>query len=186
MSAPDAITIFQSIDQDGLQKVARSARIDIEDVRQQALMICAEIAAGQSTYVSTLGSIDQYIYGKLWGFASRESLFRSENLAEDDAPESYCLSTGISEDSDPLLILVTREEEREAEQKRCEVVATVRRFDPFVALELCLAAGAAGNQTAEAMGRHRATAWRRRREALAAVAQLLGITAPEIAPRRAL
>ena len=186
MSAPNAIAIFKSLDHDGLRKVARSGRTDIEDVQQHALMICAEIAAGQCTFNPALGSVEQYVYGKLWGWAAREALFRSENLAEEDAPESYQHAATADEDADPLRILMNREIEREAEQKRCEVVATVRRFDPFVALELCLAAGAAGNQTAEAMGRHRATAWRKRREALAAVATLLGIPAPEAAPRRAL
>lgn len=187
MSAMDTIKIFNALDQEGLQKVAKSARTDIEDVQQQALMICAEIAAGKSTFNPALGSIEQYVYSKLWGFAARESLFRSENRADDDdSPESYQISRHAAEDADPLTILMHREVEREAEQKRCEVVAQVRRADPLMALELCLAAGAAGNQTAEAMGRHRATAWRHRREALAAVAQMLGIPAPEVATRRAL
>ena len=187
MSAPNAIAIFESLDHDGLRRVARSARTDLEDVQQHALMICAEIAAGQSAFNPALGSIEQYVYSKLWGWAARESLFRSENHADDDdAPESYQIAATADEDADPLRIMINREVEREAEQKRCEVVARVRRADPLMALELCLAAGADGNQTAEAMGRHRATAWRRRREALAAVATLLCIPAPEVTAHRAL
>lgn len=175
MKASTAISIFESLDRDGLKKVTRAARTDIEDVQQQALMICAEIAAGQSTFNSALGSVEQYVFGKLWGWASRESLFRSENHEDDDAPESYQISTRAAEDADPLSILVAREEARAAEQARCAALEAVRRVDPLMALELCLAAGGAGNQTAVMMGRHRATGWRKRRDAIAAAAQLLGI-----------
>jgi len=171
----DALTLFQLLDAEGLQRVARSARTDIEDVHQQALMICAEIAAGQSTFDPRLGTIEQFVFGKLWGFAERESQFRSDNCAEDEEPEGSHLSAARDEDANPLSILLAREEAREAEQTRCAAVAAARRSDPLTALELCLAAGAAGGQTAQAMGRHRATGWRKRRDALVAAAQLLGV-----------
>lgn len=172
----DAITLFQSLDEEGLARVARSARIDIEDVHQQALMICAEIAAGQSPFDPILGTLDQFVFGKLWGFAEREAQFRSDNNStEDENSEGSHLSAAIDEDADPLSILLAREAEREDEQARCAAVASVRRADPLTALELCLATGAAGEQTAHAMGRHRTTGWRKRRSALAAAAQLLGV-----------
>ncbi|MHB1669387.1 MAG: hypothetical protein ACYCSR_09820 [Thiomonas sp.] len=172
----DAITLFQSLDEEGLQRVARSARTDIEDVHQQALMICSEIAAGQSTFDPLLGTLEQYVFGKLWGFAERESQFRSDNTTEDEEPEGSHLSAARDEDANPLSILLAREAEREDEQVRCAAVAAARRADPRTALELCLAAGAAGGQTAQAMGRHRATGWRKRRDALVATAQLLGVS----------
>ncbi|MDE2256080.1 MAG: hypothetical protein KGL42_17690 [Betaproteobacteria bacterium] len=173
----DVNALFQSLDDEGLQRVARSARTDIEDVHQQALMICAEIAAGQSTFDPLLGTLEQFVFGKLWGFAERESLFRSDNSAEDEEPEESHLSAGRDDNANPLSILLAREAEREDEQVRCAAVAAARRADPLTALELCLAAGAAGAQTAQAMGRHRATGWRKRREALAATARLLGVQA---------
>lgn len=173
----DAITLFQSLDEEGLARIARSARTDIEDVRQQALMICAEIAAGQSTFDPHLGTLEQFVFGKLWGFAERESLFRSDNSAEDEEPEGNHLSAARDEDANPLSILLAREAAREDEQVRSAAVAAVRRADPRTALELCLATGAAGGQAAQAMGRHRATGWRKRRDALVATARLLGVQA---------
>ena len=178
----DAITLFQSLDGEGLQRVARSARTDIEDVHQQALMICAEIAARQSTFDPLLGTLEQFVFGKLWGFAERESQFRSDNSVEDEEPEGGHLSAARDEDANPLSILLAREAEREDEQVRCAAVAVARRADPRTALELCLAAGAAGGQTAQAMGRHRATGWRKRRDALVATAQLLGVSVRSVGP----
>ena len=172
----DAITLFQSLDEEGLARVARSARTDIEDVNQQALMICAEIAAGQSTFDSLLGTLEQFVFGKLWGFAERESQFRSDNSSEDEEPEGSHVSAARDEDANPLSILLAREAARENEQVRSAAVAAARRSDPRTALELCLAAGAAGGLTAHAMGRHRATGWRKRRKALVATAQLLGVS----------
>ena len=172
----DAVTLFQSLDEEGLARVARSARTDIEDVHQQALMICAEIAAGQSTFDPLLGTLEQFVFGKLWGFAERESQFRSDNTTEDEEPEGSQLSAARDEDANPLSILLAREAAREDEQVRSAAVAAARRADPRTALELCLAAGAAGGQTAQAMGRHRATGWRKRRAALVATAQLLGVS----------
>jgi hypothetical protein len=172
----DAMILFQSLDEEGLARVARSARTDIEDVHQQALMICAEIAAGQSTFDPLLGTLEQFVFGKLWGFAERESLFRSDNDAYTESPDDNHPSAARDEDANPLSILLAREAEREDEQVRCTAVAAARRADPRTALELCLAAGAAGGQTARAMGRHRATGWRKRRDALVATAQLLGVS----------
>lgn len=174
----DAIALFQSLDEEGLARVARSAKTDLEDVHQQALMICAEIAAGQSTFDPLLGTLEQFVFAKLWGFAERESLFRSDNSTEDEeSGAGNGLSATFDEDANPLSILLAREEAREAEQARGAAVAAARQADPFTALELCLAAGAAGGQTAHAMGRHRATGWRKRRQALAATARLLGVQA---------
>ncbi|MDA8257915.1 MAG: hypothetical protein M0Z99_20205 [Betaproteobacteria bacterium] len=173
--AMDVMALFQSLDEEGLQRVASSARTDLEDVHQQALMICAEIAAGQSTFDPLVGTLEQFVFGKLWGFAERESQFRSDNSIEDEEQEGSHLSAARDEDANPLSILLAREEAREDEQVRCAAVAAARRADPLTALELCLAAGAAGVQTAQAMGRHRATGWRKRRDAILATAQLLGV-----------
>lgn len=178
----DAITLFQSLDEEGLQRVARSARTDIEDVHQQALMFCAEIAAGQSTFDPLLGTLEQFVFGKLWGFAERESQFRSDNGDYTESPDGSHLSAARDEDANPLSILLAREEAREDEQVRSAAVAAARRADPLTALELCLAAGAAGGQTAQAMGRHRATGWRKRRDALAATARLLGVSIRPVGP----
>lgn len=173
----DAIALFQSLDKEGLARVARSAKTDLEDVHQQALMICAEIAAGQSTFDPILGTLEQFVFARLWGFAERESLFRSDNSTDDEeSGDGNGLSATFDEDANPLSILLAREEAREAEQARCAALAAARQADPLTALELCLAAGAAGGQTAHAMGRHRATGWRKRRQALAATARLLGVS----------
>ncbi len=183
----DAIALFQSLDEAGLQRVANHAMTDIEDVHQQALMICAEIAAGQSTFDPRLGTLEQFVFGKLWGFADRESQFRSDNSGEDEGPDDnlrsmVCDENANPENANPLSILLAREEEQKNEQARRAVIASARRADPLTALELCLAAGAAGGQTAKAMGRHRATGWRKRRQALVATAQLLGVSVRPTGP----
>ncbi|MDA8095283.1 MAG: hypothetical protein M0T84_15520 [Betaproteobacteria bacterium] len=175
MSTRDALALYGSLDQEGLLKVARAGKTDLEDVCQQALMICVEIAAGVSTVDPLVGSLDQFVFGRLWGFASREARFRSDNRGDDDEPDTGRY-VARDEGADPLKILISREEDREEEQRRAAVVAAIRRVDPHVALEVCLATGGAGNQSSRKMGRHRATGWRKRCAALDVAARLLGFT----------
>lgn len=65
--------LYASLSQRELGAVALRARLSVEDIRQEALLCCWQIACGRSDYDARCGSARRYIMGKLWGLVARES-----------------------------------------------------------------------------------------------------------------
>ena len=63
--------MYDALDQGELRAVAGICSLTIEDVRQEARLLCWTIASGQSDYDPDQGSIRQYVMGRLWGMALR-------------------------------------------------------------------------------------------------------------------
>jgi hypothetical protein len=64
--------LYTGLSEDELRNVASRARLPIEDVRQEALLRCWQIASGQSDYQPARGTVRQYVMASLWGLATRE------------------------------------------------------------------------------------------------------------------
>jgi hypothetical protein len=65
--------IYAMLSEHELRNVAARARLTTEDIRQEALLVCWQIASGRSDYDAHRGSVRQYIMAKLWGLAARET-----------------------------------------------------------------------------------------------------------------
>ncbi|MBU3640962.1 hypothetical protein [Polynucleobacter sp. Fuers-14] len=76
------LELYQSLSQLDLSRVARKARTDIDDVRQEARLLCWSIASGTSSFCREKGSQKQYIMGCLWGLAKHEH-FQSQQAANE-------------------------------------------------------------------------------------------------------
>ena len=63
--------LYLQINQDDLTRVAACCSLSVEDVRQEARLICLEMAAGESDYDTAQGTVPQYVLGKLWGMTLR-------------------------------------------------------------------------------------------------------------------
>lgn len=119
--------LYQALDQSELVTVAGSCALSIADVRQEAWLLCLRVASGHSDYREALGSVRQYVMGRLWGLTLRWktlTLLRIEDQMEDEegAPADVAWEQMLSERSlyapdpeaqDPLHRLLVREEEQE-------------------------------------------------------------------------
>ena len=118
--------LYRTLDPRELAAVVASCSLGMEDVRQEAWLLCLAVASGQSDYRSALGSVRQYVMGRLWGLTMRWQvplLFGHGGDPEDeefhapgDAPWERALVerspyAADPEAADPLQILVAREEE---------------------------------------------------------------------------
>ncbi|SCC93126.1 hypothetical protein THIX_30354 [Thiomonas sp. X19] len=70
----NAAAIYADLSQHELHNVAARARLPVDDIRQEAQLLCWVIASGHSDYDSRLGSTRGYIMGRLWKLALREAL----------------------------------------------------------------------------------------------------------------
>ncbi|MHB1528596.1 MAG: hypothetical protein ACYCXT_04050 [Acidiferrobacteraceae bacterium] len=121
--------LYQQLDQSELLTVAGSCALYIADVRQEAWLLCLRVASGKSDYCAALGSVRQYVMGRLWGLTLRWRLLvrlRIEDQPEEEegAPAEVAWEQMLSERSlyapdpeaeDPLHRMLVREEEQEYE-----------------------------------------------------------------------
>ncbi|MHB8550714.1 MAG: hypothetical protein ACYDB8_07060 [Acidiferrobacterales bacterium] len=124
--AQTAEELYRTLDPRELVAVVSSCSLGLEDVRQEAWLLCLAVASGQSAYRSTLGSVRQYVMGRLWGltlrwqvplrFGQGEDPEDGEVYAPGDAPWERALVerspyAADPEAADPLHVLEVREEE---------------------------------------------------------------------------
>lgn len=98
---------YKLLTQNDLARVARKARLDIEDVRQEARLLCWSMATGQSAYNEQKGAPKQYIMGCLWGLAEHEHFHAHQEASE---ATDYLMEALEEEGSNPLEKLLENEE----------------------------------------------------------------------------
>lgn len=123
-----ACACYRSLDPRELAAVAGSCSLSIEDVRQEAWLLCLRAVGGDSDYSARLGSVRQYIMGRLWGLALRwqvpvrlgysEDPDREEPQVPGDAGWERTLIerspySADPEAADPVRLLVAREQDQE-------------------------------------------------------------------------
>jgi DNA-directed RNA polymerase specialized sigma24 family protein len=99
--------LYKLLTQNDLARVARKARMDVEDVRQEARLLCWSMATGQSTYKEQKGTPKQYIMGCLWGLAEHEHFHAHQEATE---ATDYLMEALEDEGSNPLEKLLALEE----------------------------------------------------------------------------
>lgn len=99
--------LYKLLTQADLSRVARKARMDVEDVRQEARLLCWSMATGQSTYNDQKGAPKQYIMGCLWGLAEHEHFHAHQEASE---ATDYLMETLEDEGSNPLEKILAAEE----------------------------------------------------------------------------
>lgn len=103
---------YSLLSQQDLSRVARKARVEIEDVRQEAQLLCWSMATGQSTFNAAKGSPKQYLMGCLWGFAEHEH-FHAHQAANE---VTELIASQIKDEAPSPLECLINEEEIEAGQ----------------------------------------------------------------------
>ncbi|MGA7181395.1 MAG: hypothetical protein WBX11_17670 [Thiobacillaceae bacterium] len=149
-------SLYASLDQAELRNVANCSSLLIEDVRQEARLLCWCIASGQCDFDPAKGSPRQYVMGHLWGMTMRYPVSmrlggsgpadaRSEGAEEFETPwvrEMLLASPHAQEPVDPLNALLEREETNEqvrlGSSRKQEVLAQLPMRDRTFA-ELLLA-----------------------------------------------
>jgi hypothetical protein len=101
--------LYKLLTQNDLARVARKARMDVEDVRQEARLLCWSMATGQSTYNEQKGTPKQYIMGCLWGLAEHEHFHAHQEASE---ATDYLMESLEDEGSNPLEKILAAEEIR--------------------------------------------------------------------------
>lgn len=120
--------IYELLNQEDLRRVAACCSLMLDDVRQEALLICVEIASGEGDYDPGLGTLPQYVLGKLWGMTLRWQNPLPVLESESDDVQDELLLQRLMADmpwydadaGDPLAQLAAREEE-EAYQAHCDI-----------------------------------------------------------------
>lgn len=112
MNAPNPITysyseLYKLLSQKDLSRVARKARVDLEDVRQEAQLLCWSMATGQSSFNAAKGTPRQYIMGCLWGLAEYEHFHAHQEANE---ATDFLLDSLEDEGSNPLEKLLQLED----------------------------------------------------------------------------
>jgi len=116
--------LYTELSQHELRNVAARARLSLEDVRQEALLCCWQIAIGRSDYDSHRGSVRQYLMAKLWGFATREIELPTVPLSgtdEDDGDGVPRARWGDAHSSPSVLDAIIGGEDRRDEDQRLTV-----------------------------------------------------------------
>lgn len=98
--------LYKLLSQKDLSRVARKARVDVDDVRQEARLLCWSMATGQSTFDESKGSPRQYIMGCLWGLAEHEHFHAHQAASE---ATDFLLDALEDEGSNPLEKLLEKE-----------------------------------------------------------------------------
>jgi hypothetical protein len=120
MSTDAFDALYAELDQSELRSVAGCCSLSIEDVRQEARLLCWCIVSDQCSYDPRLGSPRQYVMGRLWGMTLRypvsvrfDSPVGDADGLEAETPwlrERLLDSPHVQEPLDPLLALITQEE----------------------------------------------------------------------------
>lgn len=108
--------IYAALSEHELRNVAARARLTLEDIRQEAMLCCWQIASDRSDYDSNRGSVRQYIMAKLWGLAARETeLPTVQGGGMDDNGEGAFIArwTDAEHVSPSVLDILIGEEERQ-------------------------------------------------------------------------
>ncbi|MEJ2673873.1 MAG: hypothetical protein P8011_01560 [Acidihalobacter sp.] len=128
-----AAQLYAQLDESELASVARKSILALDDIKQEARLICWSIGLGQSDFDPSQGSVRQYVMGRLWGLSKRYA--PGISLDDNDGGDTglvtlYWLEAGghaATQDraghlACPLEQLLGEEEELEAEALRCERV----------------------------------------------------------------
>lgn len=120
--------LYLQLNQNDLARVAACCSLSVEDVRQEARLICLEIAADESDYDPAQGTVPQYVLGKLWGMTLRwqnpvlGSWEKEEDVGADDGLLLQQLIETVpwydSQANDPLQQLADTEEEEAGQVRR--------------------------------------------------------------------
>ncbi|MGA7181580.1 MAG: hypothetical protein WBX11_18630 [Thiobacillaceae bacterium] len=116
--------LYAGLDQGELRSVAGCCSLSIEDVRQEARLLCWCIASGQCDFDPARGSPRQYVMGHLWGMTlrypvsmrlgcSNHPAAQTEGAEEFESAwvrEKLLASPHTQEPVDPLNALLAREE----------------------------------------------------------------------------
>ena len=114
--------LYSTLSQQELRNVAARARLSIEDVRQEALLRCWQIASGQSDYQPCLGTVRQYVMAKLWGLAVRETELRTVTLdctGDDDGEFGPRARRTSAQGASPSVLdaLIARDEQDDVDRR---------------------------------------------------------------------
>lgn len=126
-----AAALYRQLDAAELASVARGSILGLEDVQQEARLICWTVAIGESDFDPTRGSVRQYVMGRLWGLKKRYALGISLDGEEENDAGTVALrwlqagspNAGIVQGEtldriDPLEQLIAAEEELAADGRR--------------------------------------------------------------------
>ncbi len=90
--------LFQEL-QGEAHKFSRCCTLSVEDIRQELYLMCIEVSGGESSYNPILGTVREYIMGRLWGLIRRWR--ESSSLPDEvdgDAITPICLQVQSVED----------------------------------------------------------------------------------------
>ena len=90
--------LFQEL-QGEAHKFSRCCTLSVEDIRQELYLMCIEVSGGKSSYNPILGTVREYIMGRLWGLIRRWR--ESSSLPDEvdgDAITPICLQVQSVED----------------------------------------------------------------------------------------
>ena len=90
--------LFQEL-QGEAHKFSRCCTLSVEDIRQELYLMCIEVSGGGSSYSPILGTVREYIMGRLWGLIRRWR--ESSSLPDEvdgDAITPICLQVQSVED----------------------------------------------------------------------------------------
>ena len=126
-----AASLFMQLDACELISVARNSILSVEDVQQEARLICWTVAIGESDFDPARGSVRQYVMGRLWGLKKRYTPSVSLDGTEDNDAGTVALrwlqvsgpdiQAGQGETLDridPLERLIAAEEELATDSRR--------------------------------------------------------------------
>ncbi|MGO9443924.1 MAG: hypothetical protein ACLPXB_04010 [Thiobacillaceae bacterium] len=139
--------LYADLDQSELKSVAQCCSLSIDDVRQEARLLCWSIASGQCDFDPVRGTPRRYVMGRLWGMTQRYQVsLRLDSLGHDDASPSLdtpwvrdrlLASPHAQEPVDPLNALLEREETTEQvrlkSSRKQEVLAQLTTRDRTLA-----------------------------------------------------
>ena len=106
---PSFSSLYEALSALDLARVARRSRCDVEDIRQEARVICWEIATNQSTFDPEKGSAKQFIMGKLWHMADHENF---QGHQEANETTDFLAENLLDQSPSPLEMLLAKESER--------------------------------------------------------------------------
>lgn len=70
MNLPDVNGLYAELVRDTWKLRAESS-LELDDIKQELYLLCMEVAEGRSKYTPELGSVHDFIMGRLWGLMKR-------------------------------------------------------------------------------------------------------------------
>jgi hypothetical protein len=146
--------LYELLSQPELSSVAKVTKTEIEDVRQDAKLLCWLIATGQSKHDPAKGGVRQYVMGHLWRDADRAIWHGHERIDQEDYTSAADLM--IDEMADPLKILIERETDPYARTGLLGRIGSKLKYEEFLFLT-----GADMREIEEVTGISKSTAHRK-------------------------